>query len=48
LPTAAFIETLENDVNKPVITSNQATLWKLLRLAKINDKIKGFGKLLTI
>ena len=48
LHTAGLIDKLEQDVKKPVITSNQVTLWKLLRLAKIHEKIPGFGKLLTI
>ncbi len=39
-------EQLESDLKKPVITSNQATLWNILRLADIQDRIKGFGQLL--
>jgi maleate isomerase len=40
-----LIEKLENDLHKPVITSNQATMWHVLRLAGIQDKIEGYGKL---
>lgn len=45
LHTIQIIERLETDLKKPVITSNQATLWHLLRLANINDKIRGYGQL---
>ncbi len=45
LHTIQIIERLETDLRKPVITSNQATLWHLLRLASINDKIRGYGQL---
>jgi maleate cis-trans isomerase len=41
-----LIEKLENDLQKPVITSIQATMWNILRLANINDKIHGYGQLL--
>ena len=40
------IDTLEMDLGVPVVTSNQATLWKLLRLAGVKEKIEGYGKLL--
>jgi maleate cis-trans isomerase len=42
-----IIETIEKDLQKPVITSNQATLWNILRMANINDKIQGYGQLLS-
>jgi maleate isomerase len=45
LHTIQIIERLETDLKKPVITSNQATMWHILRLANINDKIKGYGQL---
>jgi len=46
LHTVEIIEKLENDLQKPVITSNQATMWNILRLANVNDKIQGYGQLL--
>ncbi|MEI9475955.1 MAG: Asp/Glu racemase [Deltaproteobacteria bacterium] len=46
LHTIEIIEKLENDLKKPVITSNQATMWNILRLANIKDRIEGFGQLL--
>jgi len=45
--TIHIIEKLERALRKPVISSNQATMWNLLRLAKINDKIEGYGQLLS-
>jgi maleate cis-trans isomerase len=41
------IEQVEADRGKPVITSNLATFWHALRVAGINDKITGFGRLLS-
>jgi len=46
-PTIEVIEKLEWALQKPVISSNQATMWNLLRLANINDKIEGYGQLLS-
>ena len=40
------IDVLEKDLNVPVVTSNQATLWDMLRIAGINEKIEKYGKLL--
>jgi len=47
LHTIEIIEKLENDLQKPVITSNQATMWNMLRMAGVNDKIEGYGQLLS-
>jgi len=46
LRTIEVIDTLERDVGKPVVTSNQATLWAALRKLGIHDQISGYGKLL--
>ena len=46
MPTVEIIDALECDLKKPVVTSNQATMWKLLRLAGVKEKCSGFGKLL--
>ena len=40
------IAALEQTIGKPVITSTQATLWHALRLAGVNDRICGYGRLL--
>ena len=42
----AVIDRLEQRLGKPVVTSTQATLWHALRLAGIDDRIPGYGKLL--
>jgi len=46
LPTIGVLEILERDLGKPVISSNQATLWQALRLAGVREAIPGFGRLL--
>jgi len=46
LPTVAVLETLERDLGKPVVSSNQACLWQALRLAGVHEAIPGFGRLL--
>lgn len=40
------IQDLESELGKPVLGSNQVMLWHALRLAGINEKIDGFGRLL--
>ena len=44
--TVELLEILENDFGKKVITSNQATMWKLLRFSGMKIRLKGFGSLL--
>lgn len=41
-----ILQALENDISKPVVSSNQALMWKMLQLAKVRESIKGFGRLL--
>lgn len=41
------IEALETDLEVPVVTSDQATLWNLLRFAGVKEKIDGYGRLLS-
>ena len=40
------IECLERDLDKPVLTSQSATLWKILKMIRFRDPINGFGRLL--
>ena len=40
------IEEIEQDSGKPVVTSNQATAWHLMKLLGINEVIEGYGQLL--
>ena len=44
--TIEIIAPLERALGKPVITSNQATLWSALRRARYADPLRGFGQLL--
>jgi maleate isomerase len=44
---AAFIARLEEEIGKPVTSSNHAILWHLIRLAGIADKLPQFGRLYT-
>lgn len=46
LGVISIIEKLENELGKPVVTSNQATFWAALRIAKVSDPIQGYGRLL--
>jgi maleate isomerase len=39
------IEQLEKELGKPVISSNTASMWKLLQLARVEDRITGAGQL---
>ena len=41
------VERLERHLGKPVICSNQAMLWDMLRLAGITDRVGGYGSLLA-
>ena len=47
LNSQAVIEKIEAVSGKPVITSTQATLWKLLRAAGVTTAIEGYGALLA-
>ena len=42
----SVIERLETELRKPVITSNQATLWRCLRITGYQKPVKGFGRLM--
>ena len=45
LATVDIIARLEEALNKPVVTSNQATMWKSLRMAGVKDRMPGLGAL---
>jgi len=40
------IEVLEQDLGKPVITSNQAAYWMCFKMAGIGESIPGYGRLM--
>ena len=46
LPTVAVLARIESELRKPVISSNQATMWKLKNMVGLTEPIKGFGSLL--
>lgn len=41
-----IIKQLETELNKPVITSNQALIWHCLRKIGLQEPVEGFGRLL--
>ena len=45
LRSIEILEEAEQILGKPVLVSNQTSLWHCLRLAGIEDKIKGYGSL---
>lgn len=47
LRTLDVVQKIEDTAGKPVIASNQAMLWDTLRLAGIDDRISGYGRLLA-
>jgi arylmalonate decarboxylase len=47
LPTVELIAQLEDTFGKPLVTSNQATLWRSLRTAGVTDRSFGYGQLLA-
>ncbi|HJW62506.1 MAG TPA: hypothetical protein VJ849_03330 [Actinomycetes bacterium] len=47
LPTAGAVDPLEKELNKPVVTSQAATLWQALTLLRLDEQVRGFGRLLT-
>lgn len=45
--SAEVIGVIERDLDRPVITSNQALVWHCLRSCGIRDAVQGFGRLLA-
>ncbi|SLN72257.1 Arylmalonate decarboxylase [Falsiruegeria litorea R37] len=46
LRSIEVVERIERALGKPVICSNQAMAWDVLRKAGVNDRISGYGRLL--
>jgi maleate isomerase len=44
--SADVIEALERELSRPIVTSNQAIVWRCLRAGGVEDRIEGFGSLL--
>jgi len=47
LRSLEIIDQVERTLGKPVLCSNQASFWHCLRLAGIEDRLSGFGRLLS-
>lgn len=48
LRTVAILQDLEEELHKPVISANQASLWYALRSIGINDRIPDLGQLMLL
>ncbi len=46
--SVAIIGDLEKELDMPVVTANQASLWRCLRLVGVIDSISGYGRLLHL
>jgi maleate isomerase len=44
----AIIDALEEALQRPVLSANQRSLWRCLRIAGVREGIAGYGKLLSI
>lgn len=47
LATFDVIARIEADLGKPVVTSNQASVWACLRMMGLPDRVEGLGRLMT-
>ena len=47
MPTVTILETLEQDLGKPVISAASAMMWQALRLAGVRQSVSGYGRLLA-
>jgi maleate isomerase len=45
---AAVVAAIEEQLGKPVVTSNQAMAWHAMRLAGYSEPVQGFGRLLRL
>lgn len=48
LRSIGIIEDIEYQTGVPVVSSNLALFWHLLRLAGVDDRLEGFGRLFTM
>ena len=48
LRCVGVLEALEQDLQRPIISANQASLWHCLRLSGVNAPVSGYGRLLLI
>jgi maleate cis-trans isomerase len=45
-PTMAFVPAWEREFGRPVITTNGAALWAMMRMMEVSEKLPGLGRLL--
>ena len=45
LRTIDIVAEVEAAIGKPMISSNQAQAWHMLRLGKVDDRLEGYGRL---
>ena len=45
--TASIVERLEQAVRKPVLTTNNVTVWQALKMIGVAESVPGFGRLLS-
>jgi maleate cis-trans isomerase len=45
-PTMTFVAEWEREFGKPVLTTNQAALWAMMRIMGVSEKLSGLGRLL--
>jgi maleate cis-trans isomerase len=45
MPTISILDTLEQELGKPVISAASATMWQALRLAAVRSRVSGYGRL---
>jgi maleate cis-trans isomerase len=45
MPTLAMLQTLEDDLGKPVISAASAMMWNALRIAGVGGRRAGYGRL---
>jgi maleate isomerase len=48
LRCSSVIQRIEDDIGKPVVTSNQALAWHCMRLGGYLKPVAGFGVLMTV
>lgn len=46
MPTLAVLQTLEDDLKKPVISAAGAMMWHALQIARVGQPVPGYGRLL--
>jgi len=47
MPTISILDSLEQELGKPVISAASAMMWPALRLAGVHDRVSGYGRLLA-